>query len=156
LVVVGEDADTSHLSGVDVARLPYARSGPGSPDGPGGPDGRGGRGVDVSALLAELLARGVRSVLLEGGATLAGAFVAARAVDVVTAYLAPVLLGAGPAVLADAGITTLTQALRLDVTGVQRLGPDLRVTAVPVSAAAATVAGAAAPTSAVPTAPQES
>jgi diaminohydroxyphosphoribosylaminopyrimidine deaminase/5-amino-6-(5-phosphoribosylamino)uracil reductase len=116
LVAVGKDADTAHLPGVDVVRLPYAP---------------GGTGLDVSALLAELQARGVRSVLLEGGPTLAGAFVAAGAVDAVTAYLAPALLGAGPAALAGAGISTIAQALRLDVTDVDRLGPDLRVTAVP-------------------------
>lgn len=118
LVVVGKDADTSHLAGVDVARLPYAEQ---------------GRGVDIPALLAELFARGVRSVLLEGGPTLAGAFVAAGAVDNVTAYLAPALLGAGPAALADAGITTIARALRLDVTDVALVGPDVRVTAVPTN-----------------------
>ena len=58
--------------------------------------------------------RGVRSVLLEGGPVLAGSFVAAGAVDKVVGYLAPVLLGAGPAALADAGITTIGEALRLD------------------------------------------
>jgi len=116
LIAVGKDADTAHLPGVDTVKLPYAD-----------------RGVDVSALLAELFTRGVRSVLLEGGPTLAGAFVAAGAVDTVTAYLAPALLGAGPAALADAGISTIAQALRLDVTDIARLGPDLRLTAVPTA-----------------------
>ncbi|MEU8763876.1 bifunctional diaminohydroxyphosphoribosylaminopyrimidine deaminase/5-amino-6-(5-phosphoribosylamino)uracil reductase RibD [Streptomyces sp. NPDC048659] len=116
LLVVGEDADTGHLPGAEVLRLPLH-------------EGR----IDVRALLAELYARGVRSVLLEGGATLAGSFVAAGAVDQVVGYLAPVLLGAGPAVLADAGISTLTEALRLDVTDTARVGPDLRVTAVPTT-----------------------
>jgi diaminohydroxyphosphoribosylaminopyrimidine deaminase/5-amino-6-(5-phosphoribosylamino)uracil reductase len=119
LIAVGKDADTAHLPGVDTVRLPYATA------------GTQRRGLDVAALLAELHARGVRSVLLEGGPTLAGAFVAAGAVDTVTAYLAPALLGAGPHALGDAGISTLAQALRLDVTDVARLGPDLRVTAVP-------------------------
>jgi diaminohydroxyphosphoribosylaminopyrimidine deaminase/5-amino-6-(5-phosphoribosylamino)uracil reductase len=118
LVAVGEDADTAHLPGVDTVRLPRAR---------------GGAGLDIPALLAELHARGVRSVLLEGGPRLAGAFVAAGAVDCVVAYLAPALLGAGPAVLADAGISTIAHALRLDVTDVTRVGPDLRVTAVPTA-----------------------
>ncbi|CAM5645950.1 Riboflavin biosynthesis protein RibD OS=Streptomyces alboniger OX=132473 GN=ribD PE=3 SV=1 [Streptomyces alboniger] len=90
---------------------------------------RGEGGLDVRALLDALYARGVRSVLLEGGPTLAGAFVAAGAVDRVVGYLAPVLLGAGPAALAGGGITTLTQALRLDVSETRRLGPDLRITA---------------------------
>jgi diaminohydroxyphosphoribosylaminopyrimidine deaminase / 5-amino-6-(5-phosphoribosylamino)uracil reductase len=126
LVAVGKDADTSHLPGVDVVRLPYASPADGAESGTGAAPG-----VDIPALLAELFTRGVRSVLLEGGPTLAGAFVAAGAVDTVTAYLAPALLGAGPAALTGAGISTIAQALRLDVTDVTRLGPDLRVTAVP-------------------------
>ncbi|MGW0906678.1 bifunctional diaminohydroxyphosphoribosylaminopyrimidine deaminase/5-amino-6-(5-phosphoribosylamino)uracil reductase RibD [Streptomyces sp. NPDC002853] len=90
-------------------------------------------GLDIPALLDALHARGVRSVLLEGGPTLAGAFVAAGAVDRVIAYLAPVLLGAGPAALTGGGITTITEALRLDVSETVRIGPDLRVTATPVA-----------------------
>ncbi|MET9432086.1 bifunctional diaminohydroxyphosphoribosylaminopyrimidine deaminase/5-amino-6-(5-phosphoribosylamino)uracil reductase RibD [Streptomyces sp. NPDC003036] len=111
LIAVAEDAET-HLP--EAVRLPRSAD---------------GRGLSVPALLAALHDRGVRSVLLEGGPTLAGAFVAAGAVDKVVAYLAPVLLGAGPAALADAGITTLTDALRLDVTETVRIGPDLRITA---------------------------
>ncbi|MEU9865621.1 bifunctional diaminohydroxyphosphoribosylaminopyrimidine deaminase/5-amino-6-(5-phosphoribosylamino)uracil reductase RibD [Streptomyces sp. NPDC047971] len=88
-----------------------------------------GGGLAIPDLLAMLHQRGVRSVLLEGGPTLAGAFVAAGAVDQVVGYLAPVLLGAGPNALADAGITTITEALRLDVTETVRVGPDLRITA---------------------------
>ncbi|RST15057.1 bifunctional diaminohydroxyphosphoribosylaminopyrimidine deaminase/5-amino-6-(5-phosphoribosylamino)uracil reductase RibD [Streptomyces sp. WAC04770] len=88
----------------------------------------------VDALLAALHTRGVRSVLLEGGPTLAGAFVAAGKVDKVVGYLAPVLLGAGPAALGDAGITTIAQALRLEVTETVPIGPDLRITAAPAPA----------------------
>ena len=63
------------------------------------------------------------------------------AVDRVVGYLAPVLLGAGPAALADAGITTIAQALRLDVTEtVGRIGPrsSRRLTATPCPGAAET------------------
>ncbi|MFP1628181.1 bifunctional diaminohydroxyphosphoribosylaminopyrimidine deaminase/5-amino-6-(5-phosphoribosylamino)uracil reductase RibD [Streptomyces sp. 5K101] len=109
LVAIAEDADTDLP---DVLRLP-----------------RAGRGLSVPALLAGLHDRGVRSVLLEGGPTLAGAFLTANAVDRVVGYLAPALLGAGPAALADAGITTIAEALRLDVTETVRVGPDLRITA---------------------------
>lgn len=59
---------------------------------------------------------------------------AAGAVDAVVGYLAPALLGAGATALGDAGISTIAQALRLDVTDVARLGPDLRITAVPTAA----------------------
>ncbi|MEU7700927.1 bifunctional diaminohydroxyphosphoribosylaminopyrimidine deaminase/5-amino-6-(5-phosphoribosylamino)uracil reductase RibD [Streptomyces sp. NPDC039028] len=113
LIAIARDAATG-LDDARVLRLP-----------------RADRGLSVPALLDALHARGVRSVLLEGGPTLAGAFVAAGAVDQVVGYLAPVLLGAGPNALADAGISTITEALRLDVTDTVRIGPDLRVTAAP-------------------------
>ncbi|MEU9623783.1 MULTISPECIES: bifunctional diaminohydroxyphosphoribosylaminopyrimidine deaminase/5-amino-6-(5-phosphoribosylamino)uracil reductase RibD [unclassified Streptomyces] len=116
LVAVAEDADARHLPEGAVLRLPRAATGP---------------GLDIPALLTALYGRGIRSVLLEGGPTLAGAFVAAGTVDKVVGYLAPVLLGAGPAALADAGISTIAEALRLDVTETVRIGPDLRITAVP-------------------------
>ncbi|MFD9355375.1 bifunctional diaminohydroxyphosphoribosylaminopyrimidine deaminase/5-amino-6-(5-phosphoribosylamino)uracil reductase RibD [Streptomyces sp. NPDC060031] len=116
LIAVAEDADTRHLAGVELVRLPYDKY-----------------GISVDALLRELHRRGVRSVLLEGGPTLAGAFVAAGAVDKVVGYLAPVLLGAGRSALADAGIATLTDALRLRITETVRIGTDIRITAVPTA-----------------------
>jgi diaminohydroxyphosphoribosylaminopyrimidine deaminase/5-amino-6-(5-phosphoribosylamino)uracil reductase len=69
----------------------------------------------------------VRHVLLEGGPTLAGAFIEARCVDEVIAYLAPMLLGSGPAALGDAGIGTLTDAATLEIESVSRLGDDVKV-----------------------------
>jgi diaminohydroxyphosphoribosylaminopyrimidine deaminase/5-amino-6-(5-phosphoribosylamino)uracil reductase len=77
--------------------------------------------------LKALYDRGVRHALLEGGPTLAGAFVEAECVDEVVAYLAPVLLGAGPAALNDAGITTITEALRLQVDSITPIGDDVKV-----------------------------
>ncbi|MEV0718932.1 bifunctional diaminohydroxyphosphoribosylaminopyrimidine deaminase/5-amino-6-(5-phosphoribosylamino)uracil reductase RibD [Asanoa sp. NPDC050611] len=92
-----------------------------------GPDGK----VDLQALLAALAVRGVRSVLLEGGPRLAGAFLGAGLVDKVVGYFAPKLLGAGPAALADAGVSTIGEVIDLDLIDVTRVGPDLRFTAVP-------------------------
>ncbi|WP_341720383.1 bifunctional diaminohydroxyphosphoribosylaminopyrimidine deaminase/5-amino-6-(5-phosphoribosylamino)uracil reductase RibD [Micromonospora sp. FIMYZ51] len=88
-------------------------------------------GVDLPALLAALHARGVRAVLLEGGPRLAGAFLAAGLVDRVVGYLAPRLLGAGPAALVDAGVTTIAEAIDLEIIDVTQIGPDLRITAFP-------------------------
>ncbi|MGN6331780.1 MAG: bifunctional diaminohydroxyphosphoribosylaminopyrimidine deaminase/5-amino-6-(5-phosphoribosylamino)uracil reductase RibD [Motilibacteraceae bacterium] len=90
-----------------------------------GPDGR----VDLVALAGELHRRGVQSVLLEGGPTLAGALLRVGLVDRVVGYVAPALLGAGPAALADAGIGTIADALRLELDDVTRIGADLRLTA---------------------------
>jgi len=85
--------------------------------------------VDLDKLLAELYGRGVRAALLEGGPTLAGAFLAAGLVDEVVGYVAPKLLGAGSTVLGPAGVPTITDAIDLDLTGVAEVGPDLRITA---------------------------
>jgi diaminohydroxyphosphoribosylaminopyrimidine deaminase/5-amino-6-(5-phosphoribosylamino)uracil reductase len=92
-----------------------------------GPDGN----VDLNALLAALFGRGIRSVLLEGGPTLAGAFLKAGLVDRVIGYVAPKLLGAGQPALVDAGVTTIGDALELDLTDISQIGPDLRFTASP-------------------------
>jgi diaminohydroxyphosphoribosylaminopyrimidine deaminase/5-amino-6-(5-phosphoribosylamino)uracil reductase len=94
------------------------------------PDGR----VDLPKLLAALYARGVRGALLEGGPTLAGAFLAAGLLDEVVGYVAPKLLGAGPAALGPAGIASIGAAVDLELTDVTRVGDDLRLTAVPKTA----------------------
>jgi diaminohydroxyphosphoribosylaminopyrimidine deaminase/5-amino-6-(5-phosphoribosylamino)uracil reductase len=82
--------------------------------------------------LKALYDRGVRHVLLEGGPTLAGAFVEARCVDEVIAYLAPMLLGDGPSALGHAGIGSIEQAVTLDIDTVTRLGSDVKIVARPI------------------------
>lgn len=87
--------------------------------------------LDLVALLERLHARDRRHVLLEGGPTLAGAFLQAGLVDRVVAYVAPVLLGAGAAALGEAGVRTIDQALRLEVDDVTVLDGDVRITGRP-------------------------
>ena len=70
---------------------------------------------DPQHALAELFARDRRHVFLEGGPTLAAAFLRAGLVDEVVAYVAPMLLGAGRSAVGDLGITTMPDALHLDV-----------------------------------------
>jgi len=89
--------------------------------------------VDPLALLSLLQEEhGVVSVLLEGGPTLAGAFVGRGLVDRVVAYVAPILLGDGPPALGHAGVGTITDARRLRIDDVTRIGEDLRLTMRPV------------------------
>lgn len=92
---------------------------------PTGEDGH----LDLTALLQLLADRhDVVSVLLEGGPTLAGAFVAQDLVDRVVGYVAPALLGSGPPALADAGVGTIAAAHRLRLDDVTRTGDDVRLT----------------------------
>jgi diaminohydroxyphosphoribosylaminopyrimidine deaminase/5-amino-6-(5-phosphoribosylamino)uracil reductase len=83
---------------------------------------------DPDEALAALHEQGIRHVWLEGGPTVAGAFVRAGLVDEVIAYVAPLLLGDGLSVLGDAGIATLTDGLRLSLVDVTRVGDDVRLT----------------------------
>lgn len=88
---------------------------------------------DPDEVLAELHARGVVDVLLEGGPRLAGAFLAAGRIDRVLGYLAPALLGAGPAALGDAGIRTITDIRRLHISQVRQVGDDILIDARPLT-----------------------
>ncbi len=88
---------------------------------------------DPDEVLAALDERGIVDVLLEGGPALAGAFVAAHRVDRIVAFVAPVLLGAGPAALGEAGVSTITEAHRWRVERATMSGEDVRISAVPVT-----------------------
>ena len=82
--------------------------------------------VDPASVLADLGGRGVSSLLIEGGATVASAFVAADLYDRVATCCAPLLLGGeaarGP--LGGDGFK-LAQAPRLSKLRAARRGPDL-------------------------------
>lgn len=79
-------------------------------------------------VLAELAAKDIVAVLLEGGPTLAGAFLAAGLVDRVIGYIAPALLGDGPHALTGAGVGTISAAIRFRLDDVTRVGDDVRLT----------------------------
>ena len=93
------------------------------------------RGHDLSAVLAELSGLGVHRVFVEGGPTLASAFVRDGLADEMLAYLAPVLLGGGRLALDDIGVSTIRDARRLRTVSVDLLGDDLRVIARPAATA---------------------
>ena len=78
---------------------------------------------DPETALKQLFARDRQHVLLEGGPTLAAAFVTADLVDEVIVYVAPMLLGAGRSAVGDLGITAIPDALHLPVTDVTVLEP---------------------------------
>ena len=89
---------------------------------------------DLHAALSELVERGVRRLYVEGGPTLASAFLRAGLVDEVLVYLAPLLLGGPRLALDDLGIGTIAEGLRLSIRSVESLGTDLLVTARPTTA----------------------
>jgi diaminohydroxyphosphoribosylaminopyrimidine deaminase/5-amino-6-(5-phosphoribosylamino)uracil reductase len=81
-------------------------------------------GGDLEVELARLGGEGVQSLLLEGGATLAGAFFRADLVDKVLLFLTPKLSGEGPGLAAG-----LTQPVTLTSSSTRRVGQDVLLTA---------------------------
>ncbi|GAC1312220.1 MAG: bifunctional diaminohydroxyphosphoribosylaminopyrimidine deaminase/5-amino-6-(5-phosphoribosylamino)uracil reductase RibD [Acidimicrobiales bacterium] len=93
---------------------------------------------DLGDVLGELARRGVLSVLVEGGATVAKRFHAEGLVDRYVLYLAPALLGGddGRPLFSGPGAATIGDAWRGRIVGVHHLGPDLRVDLLPPAAVA--------------------
>jgi diaminohydroxyphosphoribosylaminopyrimidine deaminase / 5-amino-6-(5-phosphoribosylamino)uracil reductase len=85
------------------------------------------RAAEPAALLAELYDRDVRRVLLEGGPTLAAAFLRAGLVDEAVVHVAPKFLGAGPSLVGDLGISTIADALTLSIVEVTPMGGDVQL-----------------------------
>ncbi|RXZ51078.1 bifunctional diaminohydroxyphosphoribosylaminopyrimidine deaminase/5-amino-6-(5-phosphoribosylamino)uracil reductase RibD [Agromyces fucosus] len=88
-------------------------------------------GADLRADLAELARRGIRSLFIEGGPTLASAFIADGLVDELLVYLAPALLGGPRLALGELGVPTIDAAIRLDFAVIERLGDDVLLVARP-------------------------
>ncbi len=117
-VVCGEDAPTHEEEelrelGIDVLRAPKSS------------EGR----VDVAAALALLGQRGIVSLMVEGGAELAGSFLAGRMADDMHAFIAPMLLGprGRPGAVDWAGPDTPAQAPRIAKPSWELCGADAYV-----------------------------
>ena len=87
---------------------------------------------DLARALGE---RGVLELLVEGGPRLQASLWAAGLADRLVWYLAPLAIGGqgAPGLLGGAGAATLTDARRLRLASVDRLGDDLRVVAFPAA-----------------------
>ena len=86
---------------------------------------------DLHAALSEMYAKGIRSIFVEGGPTLASAFIAEGLADRLYIYLAPVLLGGEKVALGDLGVNTLSERIDLEISSVETLGADIFITAKP-------------------------
>ena len=85
--------------------------------------------VDLSAMLADLAAKGVNELHVEAGTKLNGSFIREGLVDEMLVYLAPCMLGEGLAMAHFGPLTQLDQGLSLDFKSVEKIGPDVRILA---------------------------
>lgn len=89
------------------------------------------RNHDLTQLGKNLFERGIRSLYVEGGPTLASAFLAQGIVEEVHISLGPLLLGGPRVAITDLGIATMSDALALDIRDVHVTESDLMVIARP-------------------------
>ena len=83
---------------------------------------------DAHEVLKHLFALDRRHLFLEGGPTVAAAFLEAGLVDEIVAYVAPMLLGSGRSAVGDLGVTTIADALHLRVEDITVLDDNVRLT----------------------------
>jgi diaminohydroxyphosphoribosylaminopyrimidine deaminase / 5-amino-6-(5-phosphoribosylamino)uracil reductase len=100
-------------SGVDVVRV----------------DGR----IDLESVFRELHARGIRSVMIEGGAVVHSEIIRRGLWQKMTLFIAPMIVGGAeaPSIFSGEGVPRLTDAYRFRFDRVERLGSDLVVVAYP-------------------------
>ena len=91
-----------------------------------------GSGIDLQQLLIELNRRECNEVLVECGATLAGAFVREGLFDEILVYMAPTLLGSSARpLLGLPQLASMSEKVALKWQDVRHVGDDLRLTLVP-------------------------
>ena len=83
-------------------------------------------------VLEHLFASGVTNLLIEGGAITLSSFIKARLVDRLELFIAPKLLGNGPAWFLDDGLDAVPPKAQWNVVRFERLGDDLWATAFPL------------------------
>lgn len=120
-IVTSEDADPGRqvaleAAGAEILRLPVDDDGH----------------IRIDHLLPALAARGIRSLMVEGGASVISSFLAARRVDHLVLTVAPMLVGGVPAI-SRLGVNGDRPALpRLRAARYRRLGDDLILWGAPV------------------------
>jgi diaminohydroxyphosphoribosylaminopyrimidine deaminase/5-amino-6-(5-phosphoribosylamino)uracil reductase len=88
---------------------------------------------DLRDVLQELGKRSLQSLLVEGGATIAGEFIDAGLVNKVTFFIAPKIVGGteAPGAVGGLGIEKMAAALELDRVSVTQRGRDIEVSGYP-------------------------
>ncbi len=86
---------------------------------------------DMNLVLSELFSRGIRSLFIEGGPTVATQFVNLGLVDEYLVYLAPMLIGGPKTSIKQLDVATMSEAQQLEFIQVEKLGKDLFIHALP-------------------------
>lgn len=120
LIIFGnQDADQSRVDCLNKSGVEIIRSADGA--------------RNLQAVLKELANRSIQSVLVEGGATIAGAFLDAGLVDKISFFIAPIIIGGeeAPPAIGGTGALSIGDSIRLDHVSVTPRGRDVEITGYP-------------------------
>ena len=90
--------------------------------------------IAIQDVLHDLGKRKIMSVLVEGGSGIHASFAEAKAFQQIILYMAPKIIGGSRATpfIGGKGIDMMAEAAELYFTNIERLGPDIKITAKPV------------------------
>jgi diaminohydroxyphosphoribosylaminopyrimidine deaminase/5-amino-6-(5-phosphoribosylamino)uracil reductase len=117
IVVAGPEPGAAAVEALESAGVEVLRTGTGDP---------GQRFAEATGLLGS---RGVTSLLVEGGPTLAGAAIASGEVDRFEVFVAPLVLGGGRPAVEGPGPELMAGALEAEQMLVERVGQDVHMSA---------------------------
>ena len=87
--------------------------------------------INLMAMLEELGKRQCKNVLLETGATLAGAMMSEKLIDELVVFMAPVLMGSDARPLLNMPFQTMAEKQELDIRDIRAVGEDWKITVRP-------------------------
>ncbi|QPA29915.1 bifunctional diaminohydroxyphosphoribosylaminopyrimidine deaminase/5-amino-6-(5-phosphoribosylamino)uracil reductase RibD [Thermaerobacillus caldiproteolyticus] len=89
--------------------------------------------IDIRKLLKVLGEKRVTSLFVEGGASVHGSFLQAKAVNEMVAYIAPKIIGGkeAPGPIGGSGFASMADVMKLKIKSVETIGPDIKIVAIP-------------------------
>ncbi|MET0121057.1 MAG: bifunctional diaminohydroxyphosphoribosylaminopyrimidine deaminase/5-amino-6-(5-phosphoribosylamino)uracil reductase RibD [Candidatus Thiodiazotropha sp. 6PLUC9] len=91
------------------------------------------KSLDLNEVLQFLASQEINEVMLESGATLAGAMLEQGLIDELIIYQAPHLMGnSARGLFTIPGLEQMSQRIALQITDLRQIGPDIRITANPI------------------------
>jgi diaminohydroxyphosphoribosylaminopyrimidine deaminase/5-amino-6-(5-phosphoribosylamino)uracil reductase len=83
---------------------------------------------NLSDLISLATERGFNELLIESGPTFGTALLRANLIDEIVLFQAPTLLGSGTSSIGDLGITSISERLDFEISDVEMIGSDLKIT----------------------------
>lgn len=89
--------------------------------------------IDLRDVFRDLFSLGIRSVLVEGGSMVHSSLIRDRLWQKMVLFVAPLIVGGAtaPSIFSSEGVVELTSAHRLRFDAIEKVGPDLMITAYP-------------------------